>query len=107
MNPVSDLWSVLKGDGIALDKAEEAALGGPLGLTISLWAAIESRHGSTIAHLMCLALWLVQFRHCRDQLIGMPMQTSNYVRAVVLLVLFAPFAFTFGAIRRIVLHLGV
>jgi len=90
MTYLSDLWAVLRGDGIALDEAEAAALGGPAGDTISLWCAMEARHGRFLARLACLGLWLVQFRHCRDQLAGVPMQPSNYIRALVLLVLFAP-----------------
>lgn len=101
MTFLPDLWAVLKGDGIALDDAEERALGGPAGETISLWAAMEARHGSALAHLVCLALWLVQFRHCRDQLAGVPMQTQNYARAFVLLVLFAPVALFIGVVRRL------
>ena len=96
MSAVGDLWAVLRGDGIALDEAEARALGAPGGETISLWAAMEARHGSTVAHLVCVALWLVQFRHCRDQIVGVPMQTQNYIRAIALLLLFAPLAFLIG-----------
>ena len=100
MTFLSDLWAVLKGDGIALDDAEAAALGAPAGETISLWMAMQARHGSALAHLACLALWLVQFRHCTDQLAGVPMRVGNYLRAAVLLVLFAPVALVIGAVRR-------
>lgn len=101
MTFLTDLWAVLKGDGIALDDAEAAALGAPAGETISLWMAMQARHGSALAHLACLALWLVQFRHCTDQLAGVPMRAGNYLRAAVLLVLFAPVAFVIGAVRRV------
>ena len=99
---LSDLAAVLKGDGIALDDAEAAALGAPNGETISLWVAMAARHGNAIAHLMCLALWLVQFRHCRDELAGVPMAPSNYVRAAILLIIFAPLVFAIGAVRKVV-----
>ena len=101
MSAVADLWAILKGDGIALDEAEARALGAPTGETISLWSAMEARHGSAVAHLVCLGLWLVQFRHCKDQLAGVPMRTGNYIRAAVLLMLFAPFAFLIGEVRRL------
>ena len=101
MSAVGDLWAVLRGDGIALDEAEARALGAPGGETISLWMAMQARHGSALAHLACLALWLVQFRHCTDQLAGVPMRAGNYLRAAVLLVLFAPVAFVIGAVRRV------
>lgn len=100
MTAVRDLWALLKGDGIALDKAEAAALGGPARETISVWAAMAYRHGSFFAHLVCLALWVVQARHCQDQLHNVPMSTWNYVRAIIVLILFAPVAFAIGAIRR-------
>lgn len=98
---LKDLWSVLKGEGIALDKEEAEWLGNTNGETISYWMAVENRHGRTAAHLFCAALWLVQANHCRDQLIGVPMQPSNYVRAIVLLILFAPIAATIGLTRGI------
>lgn len=98
---VRDLWHVLTGAGIALDKKEAEALGAPAGETISLWCAIESRHGCLIAHIACLGLYLVQFRHCRDQLAGVPMHPGNYVRAAILLVLIAPPVFTVGVCRRL------
>ena len=101
MRAVADLRAVLRGDGIALDEAEARALGAPCGETISLWAAMRARHGSAIARLACFALWLVQARHCRDQLAGAPMATQNYVRAAVLLVLFAPLAFLIGGARAV------
>lgn len=91
-----DLWAVLKGAGISLDVAEARALGAPSGDTISLWAAMEARHGSAFAHLACLALWIVQRHHCRDQLRNIPMAPVSYLKAGVLLVLFAPVA---GIIR--------
>ena len=94
-----DLWKVLKGEGIALDDAEAAALGAPKGETISLWVALSARHGRVLAHLACLGLWLVQLRHCRDQLAGVPMQPSNYARAIILLIVFAPIAFVVGLFR--------
>lgn len=92
MSVLADLWAVLKGDGIRLDEAEAAALGAPAGETISLWEAMQARHGSALAHVVCLALFLVQWRHCQDQLAGVPMAPNNYLRALLLLVLFAPIA---------------
>ncbi len=92
MTILSDLWAVLKGAGIRLDEEEAAALGAPAGETISIWEAMQARHGNALAHVACLALFLVQWRHCRDQLAGVPMRTQNYARAMVLLILFAPIA---------------
>lgn len=98
---LQDLWAALKGAGIALDETEAAALSGPQGETISIWAAMQARHGSAFAHLVCFGLWLVQARHCRDQLTGVPMGLSNYARAIVLLILFAPVAALIGALRAV------
>ncbi|MDE2472920.1 MAG: hypothetical protein KGL35_30465 [Bradyrhizobium sp.] len=95
----TDLWTALKGDGIALDEAEAAALGAPNGETISIWEAMQARHGVVLARLMCIALWLVQVRHCTDQLRGVPMTRGAYARAFVLLLLFAPIAFPLGWLR--------
>ncbi len=90
MTYFSDLLSVIKGDGIRLDDEEAAALGAPSGETISLWCAMQARHGSALAHIACLALYLVQWRHCHDQLAGVPMKSSNYVRAFIALIAVAP-----------------
>lgn len=102
MTAIGDLWAALKGAGIALDKDEAAALGGPAGETISVWAAMSARHGNLFAHLVCLGLWLVQARHCQDQITGVPMTWWNYLKAVVLLVLFAPLVPLIWLIRRAV-----
>ena len=99
---IRDLWAVLRGAGIALDEAEAAWLGNDSGQTISVWAAMEARHGSAAAHLVCLALWLVQRNHCCDQLCDVPMETQNDLRAAVLLILFAPIALVIGAFRKII-----
>lgn len=85
MSYLSDLWAVIKADGIALDKTEAALAGIPGGYTISLWEAMQARHGSIKAHIACALLWLVQEHHCRDQLAGVPMHPNNYVRAILLL----------------------
>ena len=78
----ADLWNALKGDGIALDKTEGAILGASHGETISLWAAMENRHGKWLAHIACVALSvLVQYDHCHKQLVGQPMKRLNYLRA--------------------------
>lgn len=101
MNPTKDMWAILKGEGIELDKSEAAALGGPPGETISVWAAMSARHGSLFAHIVCLTLYLVQIRHCRDQIANVPMKNQNYVRAILLLMLFAPFCFLIGIARKL------
>lgn len=95
----TDLWTVLKGDGIMLDQEEAAALGAPAGETISLWMAMKARHGKALAHVVCLALFVVQWRHCHDQLAGVPMQPVNYLVAFILLLLFAPIASLVWALR--------
>lgn len=106
MTMLADLWSVLKGDGIALDVEEAEWLGNQHGQTISLWAAMQSRHGSVIARIACLGLFLVQWKHCRDQLVGVPMQPPNYIAAAILLLLaFIPVVIISG-IRRTVIALG-
>lgn len=101
---LADLWRVFKGAGITLDRDEAAALGAPSGETISLWVAVANRHGNVVAHIACLGLYLVQVRHCRDQLAGVPMQPGNYVRAAALLVLVAPLVFAIGGVRALVSH---
>ena len=83
----SDLWLALKGDFIALDETEAALLGAPSGETISLWSAMEARHGVWLAHITCLVLWLVQAHHCKDQMLGIPMKTWNYLRAAMMLLI--------------------
>lgn len=86
MTYVSDLFSVLKADGIALDETEAAILGAPSGETISLWAAMEARHGIWLARLACAVFSvLVQWDHCHKQLVGQPMKPMNYVRAIACL----------------------
>lgn len=102
MGAIADLWSVARGAGIALDRDEAAALGAPNGETISIWDAMAARHGSAIAKVGCVLLWAVQFRHCRDQLAGVPMAPQNYVRAFVLLVLAIPFVGAIALGRAIV-----
>lgn len=101
-NVLTDLISVIKGYGIKLDITEAKWLGNKYGQTISLWAAISNRHGNIIAHIICLGLFLVQWKHCTDQLVHIPMQTSNYIRALVLLCFLAPIAFIIGCIRWVV-----
>jgi hypothetical protein len=102
MTYLAVLYHAIKGDGIALDEAECEALGGPDGQTISMWTAMEARHGSALAHVFCLALWVVQRHHCRDQLAGVPMEGQNYIRAVIALVAFAPIVGIVWLARQIV-----
>ena len=86
MSYLADLWSVIKADGIALDETEAALLGAPGGETISLWAAMASRHGVWLARLACAVFSvLIQHDHCHKQIVGQPMQPVNYVRAIVCL----------------------
>ena len=86
MTYISDLYAVLKGDGIALDETEAALIGAPNGETISLFSAIEARHGWIAAKVMCAILSvLVQPGHCQKQIIGDPMPGVDYLRAFVLL----------------------
>ena len=82
----SDLWLALKGDFLALDETEAALIGAPPGETLSLYAAFEAKHGVWLAHITCLVLWLVQAHHCKDQMLGIPMKTWNYIRAAIMLV---------------------
>ena len=82
-----DLWSVLRADGIDLDKTEEAILGGPEGDTISLWSAMEARHGVVLACIACFVFSiLIQFHHCQKQLLDQPMLPANYIRATICLI---------------------
>lgn len=86
MSYLADLWSVIKADGIALDETEAALLGAPNGETISLWAAMASRHGVWLAWVACAVFSvLIQWDHCHKQLLGQPMKPVNYLRAIVCL----------------------
>lgn len=88
----SDLFSVLKGDFIDLDKTEAALLGAPKGETISIWAALESKHGKLLAHIACFVFSiLIQWDHCKKQLTNAPMFFENYLRASFGLLIFAAF----------------
>ncbi|MDE2458621.1 MAG: hypothetical protein KGL20_05230 [Rhodospirillales bacterium] len=81
-----DLWTILKADGIALDETEAALLGAPNGETISLWAAMEARHGIWLAYVACAIFSvLIQRDHCHKQLLGQPMKPANYVRTIACL----------------------
>lgn len=55
MTIFSDLFAIVKHGGIALDEEEAAMLGAPSGETLSLWTAMEARHGVWLAHVACLA----------------------------------------------------
>lgn len=83
----ADLVAVLKGDGIALDDTEGAIIGVPAGETISLFAAIEARHGWVLAKLACAFFSLaIQPHHCANQLPGgRDMNGEQYLRAIVCL----------------------
>lgn len=86
MSYLSDLWAVLRGDGIALDETEAALLGIPNGETISLYEAMQARHGQLLARVACMVFSvLIQRHHCRDQLTNVPMRSMNYVRAIACL----------------------
>ncbi|MDD2878792.1 MAG: hypothetical protein PHZ23_16365 [Acidiphilium sp.] len=87
MTYLSDLWSVLKGDGIALDETEAALLGIPNGETISLYEAMQKKHGVLLAKIACAIFSvLIQRHHCANQLDGTPMKPMNYVRATACLI---------------------
>jgi len=93
MTYLTDLWRVLRGDGIALDKTEAALLGIPNGETISLYSAMEAKHGVVLAKIACAIFSvLIQRHHCANQLDGTPMTAMNYVRAAICLILFLPFS---------------
>lgn len=78
----SDLWTVIKGDLIELDADEAKLFGAPAGETISLFAAMEARHGYTLACIACFCLSIiVEWGHCKNQLAGRDMSTMAYVRA--------------------------
>lgn len=86
MTYFADIWSVLKGDGIALDVTEGALIGVPNGETISLYAAMQAKHGQILAMVACAVFSvLIQWNHCADQLTGVPMKPLNYVRAIACL----------------------
>ena len=87
MTYLRDLYAALKGDFLALDETEAALIGAPPGETLSLYAAFEAKHGVFWAHVMCGVLWIAQAHHCKDQLLGIPMKTWNYLRAAVLLLI--------------------
>ena len=82
-----DIVAALKGDFISLDQTEASLIGAPAGETFSYFSAFEDKHGRFWAHVACLILWLVQAHHCRNQLLGVPMTSWNYLRAAVLVCL--------------------
>lgn len=86
MSYFGDLLAALKGDAIQLDETEAALIGAPAGETVSMFAAMEAKHGVAFAHLACALLWIVQAHHCADQLLGVPMTWWNYLRAAVLVI---------------------
>lgn len=93
MTYLTDLWRVLRGDGINLDRTEAALLGIPNGETISLYEAMQAKHGVLLAKIACAIFSvLIQWNHCANQLDGTPMKPMNYVRAAICLILFLPFA---------------
>ncbi len=94
-----DLGRLLLGASLKLDEAEAEALGGPEGETISIWAAVSARHGVLFARLTCLGLWIIQARHCEDQLNGVSMSNWSYLKALILLVAFVPIAASIGLFR--------
>jgi hypothetical protein len=98
MSYFGDILAVLKGDGIALDETEGALIGAPDGETISLYAAMEAKHGVWLARTACAVFSvLIQRHHCADQLIGAPMKPMNYARAIALLL--APIVLIWALIR--------
>ena len=105
MTIFSDLFAIVKHGGIALDEEEAAMLGAPAGETLSLWTAMEARHGVWLAHVACLALYVVQWRHCHDQLAGVPMGPGNYLRAGIGVLLFFPITAAVWLAREIVRRL--
>lgn len=101
MSYFGDIFAVLKGDGIALDETEAALIGAPNGETISLYAAMEKRHGVWLAKLACAAFsLLIQRHHCSKQLLGQPMKPLNYVRALALLL--APLVIASVLVRQFI-----
>ncbi len=84
---LADLWAVLKGDGLALDRTEAALIGAPAGDTVSLYAAIGARHGVLLARVACVVFAVaIQRGHCSAQFPGgRPMGVGNYLRAAVCL----------------------
>ena len=84
---LADLWAVLKGDGLALDRTEAALIGAPAGETVSLYAAVAARHGVVLARVACAVFSVaIQRGHCQAQMPGgRPMSAGNYLRAWVCL----------------------
>ncbi len=86
MSYFHDIYIVLKGDALDLDRTEAALLGAPGDETISLWSAISAKHGRLLGHIACAILSvLVQWDHCHKQIVGVPMKPMNYARALVAL----------------------
>ena len=77
------LIAMLIRDGVDLDRAENAALGGAAGQTISMREALARKAGHFSGVLACAFLSVaVQWRHCAKQLAQQPMGAGNYARAV-------------------------
>lgn len=82
-----DLWLVLRADGVELDRTYAAVLGAPEGETLSLWDAHLAKHGWVGAIVACGVLSvLVQWGHCRKQLLSQPMPPIDAIRAGLALV---------------------
>ncbi len=101
LQALKDVVRLAVGLGIKLDKEEEKLLGGPSGETISIWAAVSSRHGNAIAHVVCAMLWIVQVRHCWDQLHAVPMSAWDYAKAFLGLLAALPFVLVIAGGRKV------
>ena len=83
-----EVAAVLKGEFLDLDRAEAALIDAPPGDTVSLYAAMEARHGFLLARIACVLFSiLIQWNHCANQAPGgKAMRPQNYVRAALCLV---------------------
>ena len=99
MTYLARLRAILTRDGTDLDVTENTVLDGSPRQTISMRCAIAEHQGKRWGCVACALLSvLVQRRHCTRQLIGLPMTTWNYLRAVVALIA-VPVALIWAAVE--------
>lgn len=94
--------------GIAFDMMLNAILGGDAGQTLSYRAALGMEARKPFWCLFCRILsWWVQHDHCADQLTGVGMNDSQYLRAfagllILVALIFYPAYFVIFATHRLV-----
>lgn len=96
---LANLLNALLGLGDSLDRAEDAALGGPAGESISIRCSKAMLAGKHWGVFACFLLtWLVQNNHCYRVYNNLPMKSWDVVRAAVWLTIWIwfPLAWLFN-----------